>query len=83
MLSSLSFYQKLVGGCWTGCVDIYGHSHQFWHVFIFSGGSHLQFAKRIREVIKKGEHFTVRLAVRWVAGIMLTVSRTVKCSRFF
>jgi len=37
----LGFYlsrwpEKLVGGCWTGCVDIYGHSHQFWHVFIFS-----------------------------------------------
>ena len=24
-------------GCWAGCVDIYGHSHQFWHVLIFLG----------------------------------------------
>ena len=30
-------HQRLVGGCWTGCVDIYGHSHQIWHVLIFSG----------------------------------------------
>jgi len=37
----LGFYlsrwpERLVGGCWTGCVDIYGHSHQIWHVLIFS-----------------------------------------------
>ena len=31
--------QRLIGGCWAGCVDIYGHSHQIWHVLIFSGGS--------------------------------------------
>ena len=31
--------QRLVGGCWTGCVDIYGHSHQIWHVLIFSGNT--------------------------------------------
>ena len=30
--------QRLIGGCWVGCVDIYGHSHQIWHVLIFSGG---------------------------------------------
>jgi len=37
----LGFYlsrwpERMVGGCWAGCVDIYGHSHQIWHILIFS-----------------------------------------------